>query len=155
MILSVKDQSQPGAKLIFNHASGSAKWRVRVTQFSCDDLDLLAPAGCVTYETESSGNIMSYNSGGGSPELINDQKFSHCIRNQDGFCDVALTSNTFDMGTGDNLSFGNNLQSGTTFGDSGSLTWNFTGPYVATAFSDSDNTAMNAGYDISYLLLPC
>ena len=74
---------------------------------------------------------------------------------QDGYCDVALTSNTFDMGTGDNLSFGNNLQSGTTFGDSGSLTWNFTGPYVATACSDSDNTAMNAGYDISYLLLPC
>ena len=41
---------------------------------------------------------------------------------QDGFCDVALTSNTFDMGTGDNLSFGNNVQSGTTFGDAGSLT---------------------------------
>jgi len=155
MILTVKDQSQPGAKLIFNHASGSAKWRVRVTQFSCDDLDLLAPAGCVTYETGPSGNIMSFNSGGGSPELINDQKFSHCIKNQDGFCDVALTSNTFDMGTGDNLSFGNNLQSGSTFGDAGSLTWNFTGPYVATACSDSDNAAMNAGYDISYLLLPC
>merc|ERR1719264_1474831 len=155
MILSVKDQSQPGAKLIFNHASGSAKWRARVTQFSCDDLDLLAPAGCVTYETEPSGNIMSFNSGGGSPELINDQKFSHCIKNQDGYCDVALTSNTFDMGTGDNLSFGNNVQSGTTFGAAGSLPWNFTGPYIATACSDSDNAAMNAGYDISYLLLPC
>ena len=31
VILAVKDQSQPGAKLIFNHASGSAKWRVRVS----------------------------------------------------------------------------------------------------------------------------
>jgi len=154
MILTVKDQSQPGAKLIFNHASGSAKWRVRVTQFSCDDLDLLAPAGCVTYNTEPSGNIMSYNSGT-SGELINDQKFSHCIKNQDGYCDVALTSNTFDLGSGDNLSFGNNVQSGSTFGTSGSLTWNFTGPYVATACSDSDNADMNAGYDISYLLLPC
>ena len=41
---------------------------------------------------------------------------------QDGYCDVALTSNTFDMGTGDNLSFGNNVQSGTTFGAAGSLT---------------------------------
>merc|ERR1712217_589599 len=92
--------SQPGAKLIFNHASGSAKWRVRVTQFSCDDLDLLAPAGCVTYNTEPSGNIMSYNSGT-SGQLINDQKFSHCIKNQDGYCDVALTSNTFDLGNGD------------------------------------------------------
>merc|ERR1712088_85640 len=96
---------------------------VRVTQFSCDDLDLLAPAGCVTYNTEPSGNIMSYNSGT-SGELINDQKFSHCIKNQDGYCDVALTSN-------------------------------FTGPYVATACSDSDNADMNMGYDISYLLLPC
>jgi hypothetical protein len=110
-----------GTKLIFNHASGSAKWRVRVTQFSCDDLDLLAPAGCVTYNTEPSGNIMSYNSGT-SGELINDQKFSLCIKNQDGYCDVALTSNTFDLGSGDNLSFGNNVQSGSTFGTSGSLT---------------------------------
>ena len=33
VILTVKDQSQPGAKLIFNHASGSAKWRVRVSIF--------------------------------------------------------------------------------------------------------------------------
>ena len=41
---------------------------------------------------------------------------------QDGYCDVALTSNTFDLGSGDNLSFGNNVQSGSTFGTSGSLT---------------------------------
>ena len=87
---------------------------------------------------------------------------------------MALTSNTWDMGTDDNLSFGNNVQSGTTFGDAGSLTCekflyivikknhvlslvsgNFTGPYIATACSDAENAAMNAGYDISYLLLPC
>ena len=35
---------------------------------------------------------------------------------------MALTSNTFDLGSGDNLSFGNNVQSGSTFGTSGSLT---------------------------------
>jgi len=155
MILTVKDQAQPGAKLVFNHESGTAKWRVRVVQYSCEDTVLLAPAGCVTYEKEPSGNLQSYNVNGGNGELINNQKFSHCIQNQDGYCDVALTSSTFDLGTDDNLSFGNNIQTGQTFGDSGSLPWNFTGPYVATTCANGDNAAMNAGYDISYLLLPC
>ena len=44
---------------------------------------------------------------------------------QDGYCDVALTSSTFDLGTDDNLSFGNNVQTGQTFGDSGSLPCKF------------------------------
>merc|ERR550525_1065037 len=28
--------------------------------------------------------------------MINNQKFSHCIKYQDGYCDVSFTSSTFD-----------------------------------------------------------
>jgi len=160
MVVSVKDATE-GAKLIFNIVSGTsmAKWRVKVIQLSCADNDLLAPAGCLTYGTAESGTIQSFNYNGGNGEQINNQKFSHCIKYQDGFCDVALTSTTFDLGAsgdaGDSLVFGNSVQSGNMFGSSGSLIWNFTGPYLVQHCSDDMNTDMNAGYSISYLLLPC
>ena len=32
---------------------------------------------------------------------------------------------------------------------------NFTGPYCALVESDDMNTAMNGGYSINYLMLPC
>jgi len=156
MVVSVKDATA-GAKMIFNivSAASMAKWRVKVIQLSCADSDLLAPPGCLTYDMAESGNIQSYNYNGGNGELINNQKFSHCIKYQDGFCDVALTSTTFDLGSGDSLTFGSNVQTGNMFGSSGSLNWNFTGPYVAPVCSDDMNTAMNMGYSINYLLLPC
>jgi len=156
MVVNVKDATA-GAKMIFNivSAASMAKWRVKVIQLSCADSNLLAPPGCLTYDMAESGNIQSYNYNGGNGELINNQKFSHCIKYQDGFCDVALTSTTFDLGSGDSLTFGSNVQTGNMFGSSGSLNWNFTGPYVAPVCSDDTNTAMNMGYSISYLLLPC
>jgi hypothetical protein len=154
MVVDVRDQT-PGGKIAFNVISSGAKWRVKVIQYSCSDPHLLAPAGCVTYDTMSSGNLQTYNVQGGSGELINNQKYSHCIKHQAGFCDIALTSNTFDLGTGDSITFGDNKQTGNTFGSGGSLSWNFTGPYTSTFCSDADNAAMNIGYDIGYLLLPC
>jgi len=160
MVVNVKGQTG-GSKIVFNivSAASMAKWRVKVVQLSCSDPDLLAPPGCLTYNTAESGTIQSYNYQGGNGELINNQKFSHCIKYMEGFCDVALTSMTFDMGTsgdaGDSLTFGGNVQTGNMFGSAGSLNWNFTGPYVIPVCSDDMNTAMNMGYSISYLLLPC
>jgi len=160
MVVNVKDATE-GAKIIFNivSAASMAKWRVKVIQLSCADSELLAPAGCLTYDMAESGTIQSFNYNGGNGEMINNQKFSHCIKYQDGFCDVALTSMNFDVGTaadtGDSLTFGSNVQTGNMFGSSGSLNWNFTGPYVAPVCSDDMNTAMNIGYSIGYLLLPC
>jgi len=156
MVLDVKDQN-PGAKITFNIGSANAntKWRVKVIQLSCSDPDLLAPAGCLTYDTGASGNLQTFNVASGSGELVNDQKFSHCIKHQDGFCDVQLTANVFELGNGDSITFGSNTQTGSSFGTGGSLQWNFTGPYIATFCSDADNAQMVMGYDIGYLLLPC
>ena len=87
----------------------------------CDDTSILAPEGCLTYDMGDSGDIMSYNYDSGSGALINNQMFCHCIKKTDNYCDIALSSNGFDLGTDDSLTFGNNKQTGTTFGSSGML----------------------------------
>jgi len=157
MYVNVKDVGD-GSKIVFNIVSPASmpRWRIKVDQISCAETEKIAPPGCLTYDTTESGTIMSYNYQGGMGELINNQKFSHCIMHQDGFCDVALTAMNFDMGAPeDSLTFGGNVQTGNMFGSGGSLNWNFTGPYVATVCSDDMNNNMNMGYSISYLLLPC
>jgi len=156
MYVSVKDVTDP-AKMVFNIASaaGMARWRIKVDQIPCTETENLAPSGCLTYAMGESGVLQSYNYAGGNGELINNQMFSHCIEEQDGFCDVALTSTNFDLGPGDSITFSALSQVGNMFGSMGSLIWNYTGPYVATTVSNDMNTAMNAGYEINYMLLPC
>jgi len=145
MVVSVVDATA-GAKIVFNvgSLSSSPRWRVRVVQLSCADTALLAPPGCLTYDMSEAGELQSYNYDNSMGQLINNQKFSHCIKSQDGFCDVALTATGFDMdSTGDWLSFSGMQQTGSgvsNFGTSGSLAWNFTGPYIATTCSDDMNT---------------
>lgn len=146
------------SKITFNIVSSSAKWKIKVVQLACTD-ENLAPAGCVTYNTEGSGQITSYNH---EFELINDQMFSHCIKPQDGFCDVQLdcSSGSYNLGgtsgnCADYVSFGGVQTCGTTLGTNCMLAWNFTGPYVIPTVSDSDNSGMVEGYNIAYTLLPC
>jgi len=154
MYVTVKD-SDP-TKIAFDIASmaSMARWKIKVTQIMCDDMDM-APAGCVTYDMADSGDIMSYNYDGGSGALINNQKFCHCVKYTDGMCDISLSASGFDLGADDSLTFGNNIQTGATFGSSGMLNWNFTGPYCALAESGSDGSTSNMGYSIGFLKLPC
>jgi len=155
MYLTVKN-SDP-AKVAFNVASmaSMARWKIRVTQILCSDKDALAPAGCVTYDMADSGDITSYNYDNGNGALINNQKFCHCIKYTDNMCDISLSSSGFDLGADDSLTFGNNIQTGSAFGSSGMLNWNFTGPYCALAESGMDGSTSNGGYSIGFLKLPC
>jgi len=143
----------------FNHVSGTAKWRIKITQIQCTDTENLADPGCLTWNTGTSGTLMSFNNMGGAGELINNQKYSHCIKYQEGFCDVSLVASDFMMGTAagaaDSITFGTLSNSGSTFGTSGMLNWNYTGPYVVPVCSDDANVEMDTGYNIQYLLLPC
>lgn len=149
------------SKITFNIVSSSARWKIKVVQIACTSEDL-APAGCVTYATTGSGVIESFNSGA-TGELINNQMFSHCIKPQDGFCDVSLDCNSpgsFNLGgvngaCTDFISIGGQAACGGTLGTGCLQTWNFTGPYVMPTVSDSDNAAMVEGYSIGYTLLPC
>lgn len=142
-------------KLTFNIVSNSAKWRIKITQIACSDTAKLADPGCLTWNTGPSGTFTSFNNQAGNGELINNYCHSHCIKYQEGFCDVSLTSSNFMLGADDSLTFGGRPTTGSTFGTGGSLTWNFTGPYVVPFCSGADNAAMDSGYSINYLLLPC
>jgi len=152
--VTVKATTVP-PKISFNIASDAAKWRIKVTQIACKDEDKLAPPGCLTYATEEVGEIMSFNNQGGMGELLNNAKFAHCIKYREGFCDISFSASDFMLGADDSIAFGTNLQTGATFGDANQLRYNFTGPYVFPTCSGADNMAMDTGYKISYLLLPC
>jgi len=154
--LSVKDVDS--FQLAIKLASmGIQKWTIKISQFASYQTDLLAPRGCLQYFREDMGTISSFNSAGGSPEFLNDHMYSICIAGNDAYCDVALSAHTFDL-TGsagacsDSITFGSNVACGSSLSFS---TWNFTGPYVMSVMSDSDNSAMVTGFDIGFVLLPC
>jgi len=142
-------------KMVINIVQMDSHWRIRIDQIPCTETENLAPRGCLTYEMGEQGTLSSFNNNGGNGELINDQRFCHCIQDIDGFCDVSLTSSNFDLGAGDSITFVSNTQTGMNFGAAGMLTWNYTGPYVACSISNDMNTNMNMGYSIDYMLLPC
>jgi len=151
--LSVKDTTAD-PKITFNIVSGSAKWRIKITQIPCND-PKNPPMGCLTYNMMTSGTIKSFNNMGGAGESLNDHCYCHCIMPQPGFCDISLSATDFDMGAGtdaDNIAFGAQSFSGSALA---STNWNYTGCYNVPVCFGGANVAMNSGYEISYLMLPC
>ena len=122
--MTVKAQDGP-SKIVFNIDSmaSMSRYKIKVEQIKCTDTDMLAPPGCLTYDTGLSGTLTSYNYDAGQGEMINNQKFSHCIMYQDGYCDVSFTSGSFDIGANndaaDSITIGSSVQTGNTFGTSG------------------------------------
>jgi len=154
--LSVKTSS--AVQLTIKLASvGSQKFKILLRQYDSTQTENLAPRGCLQYHRDLAGTIASFNSAGGSPELLNDHMYSICIAQNDAYCDIALTASSFDL-TGssgscsDSIAFGFNVACGSSLSFS---TWNYTGSYHIPVMSDSDNSAMVTGFDISFLLLPC
>lgn len=139
---------------------GSQRWAILVRQFVTSQTDYLAPRGCLQYFRSTAGTLKTFNSNGGNGELLNDHMYSACIAQTDMYCDVSLNSALFDL-TGasgscsDKITLGCQVLCGDTFGSAGTLTWNYTGPYVIPMTSDSDNSAMVTGYEIMWTLLPC
>ena len=122
--MTVKAQDGP-SKVVFNIASmaSMSRYKIKVEQIACTDTAMLAPPGCLTYDMGLSGTITSYNYDAGQGEMINNQKFSHCIMYQDGYCDVSFTSGSFDIGANndaaDSITIGSSVQTGNAFGTSG------------------------------------
>lgn len=161
MYLSVKDLGENALSIkIKLGEAGSQKWAILVRQYVTSQTDYLAPRGCLQYFRSTAGTLMSFNSNGGNGELLVDHMYSACIAQTDMYCDVSLTSTSFDL-TGssgscsDKITLGCEVLCGSTFGTAGTLTWNYTGPYVIPMMSDSDNSAMVSGYEIMWTLLPC
>ena len=106
---------------IANNASSESRYRIKVTQIPCGDPALLAPPGCLTYNTDLAGTISSFNYADGAGEMINNQAFSHCIKYQEGYCDVSLKASEFDLGESDFLLIGSTFLTGNNFGIDGTL----------------------------------
>ena len=110
---------------IAKNASSVSRYRIRVTQLACEDTALLAPPGCLTYSTDLAGTISSFNYADGTGEMINNQNFYHCIKYQEGYCDVSLIASEFDVGevhdTGDSLLIGSTFLTGNNFANDGTL----------------------------------
>merc|ERR1712038_1927648 len=148
-------------KIMINLASmGSRKWQIQIRQFDSTQTEYLAPRGCLQYFRNDVGQLKSFNSQGGNGELLNNHMYSMCIAQNDAYCDVALSSSSFMLGGSsgmceDSVVFGTNQLCGSTFGTSGQLNWNYTGSYNVPFMSDATNTAMDTGFSVGFVLLPC
>jgi len=153
------NQTTAKPMFMFTTTSSDARWKIKITQLQCTDTANLADAGCLFWETATAGTLMSFNNMNGAGEHLNNMMYSHCIKYQPGFCDVSLVASDFMLGTAtgatDSITFGTLSSSGSSFGTSNTLNWNFTGPYVVPVVTDGTNVEMDSGYSISYLLLPC
>jgi len=159
LYVSIKDSEEVTVTLGLASIA-SQKFQILVRQFDSSQTDYLAPRGCLQYYKEDAGTISTFNNNGGDGELLNNHMYSTCIAQNDAYCDISLIANNFEL-TGssgscsDTVIFGLNQQCGSTFGVDGALLWNYTGSYMIPFMSDSDNTAMVGGYEISFILLPC
>lgn len=157
--VSVKDVDS--VKLTITLTSvNDQKWNILVRQFDSSQTDYLAPRGCLQYYRQDIGTLETFNYNSGNGELLNDLMYTMCIAQNDAYCDIALTSTSFMLGgssgaCSDSVVFGTNQLCGSTFGTSNQLTWNYTGSYMVPFMSDSDNAAMDGGFSIGYVLLPC
>jgi len=153
--LSVKDSNLVTITITLTSIA-QQKWRVLLRQYDSSQTDILAPRGCLQYYREISGTLQSFNYNSGNGELLNDHMYSMCIAQNDLYCDVGITG-SLDLGgtsgtCSDSLALGFNVLCGSTL----SVTqWNYTGSYMVPFMSDSDNSAMNVGFSIDWILLPC
>jgi len=142
-------------------ALGTQRWNILLRAYGEGDTNLLAPRGCLQYHRDTSGSLDSFNYiTSGNSELLTDHAYTICIRQDDKYCDVALTSSTFQLsGTSgsckdadDKLVVGTSTYCGATFG---SVLWKYMGNYVIGVSTAATNAALNDGFSISYMLLPC
>ncbi|XP_059089973.1 uncharacterized protein LOC131885813 [Tigriopus californicus] len=68
-------------------ALGDRRYKIKVTYVDCQSR-LRAPSGCAQFFTGVSGTITSYNFQGG--EFLRNQDYTHCIRQEEGFCQFQL-----------------------------------------------------------------
>jgi len=163
--LSIKDVALNGnlTLTIKLNAAGTQKWNILVRYYESSQTAYLAPRGCLQFYRNASDTISTFNYNNGAGELLTDHMYSICIDQYDAMCDVQMTSSGFMLGgtsgscaaTDDKLVLGTNTFCGSTFGTSGSFTWPYSGSYKISVMSATTNAAMNDGFKITYMLLPC
>ncbi|RWS11686.1 uncharacterized protein B4U79_17505 [Dinothrombium tinctorium] len=66
-------------------------WRIKISQFSCKDVDLLAPQGCLQYHTTPRGTITSFNYEG--DHYLQNIDYSICIYRPKDMCFLSFQRN--------------------------------------------------------------
>lgn len=78
--------------------STNNQWKIKVTQYSCNDPYVAAQEGCFQYHTGVTGVIQSYNFAGAAQ--IQGQNYKNCIRQEEGYCCIQYTVNTYAVSSG-------------------------------------------------------
>jgi len=146
----------------FGNVDYMRRYRIRVIQYT--DESQCPPRNCLQYFTETMGTVNSYNkvesgttiNGEVSSQGLNDQNYAVCFKDHDGLCDVALTSDDFDWGTGscadDYIGFIGSKVCGSTFADT---QLNRTALLSFQVVSDGDNSNNDAGFKIDFMQKAC
>ena len=79
-------------------SQSTQKWNILVRQYESTQTEYLAPRGCLQYYRQDRGTLETFNHNGGNGELLNNQRYTMCIEQNNAFCDVALSSNSFMLG---------------------------------------------------------
>jgi len=74
------------------------QWKIKVTQYSCNDPGVASQQGCFQYHEGITGTLQSYNFAGGN-QLVG-QNYKHCIRQEEGYCCIQYSVISYDMGGG-------------------------------------------------------
>jgi len=69
------------------------QWKIKVTQYSCNDDYVACQTSCFQYHTGVTGTIQSYNLAGAAQ--LQGQNYKHCIRREEGYCCIQYTVITY------------------------------------------------------------
>ena len=85
----------------------SRSWKIVVYHYMCNDANL-PPEGCLQYFTGTTRNVQSFNfkteannnnpgASDGYSLHLSSNRYSICIRREEGYCSIAWTGNTFSL----------------------------------------------------------
>jgi len=74
------------------------QWKIKVTQYSCNDPTVASQQGCFQYHTGITGTIQSYNFAGA--QQLAAQNYKNCIKQEAGYCCIQYTVISYHMGGG-------------------------------------------------------
>jgi len=97
--LDMSCTSTDEATLSFTLGSATTnQWKIKVTQYSCNDPTVASQQGCFQYHTGITGTLQSYNFAGGQ-QLVG-QQYKNCIRQEEGYCCIQYTPVVYKLGAG-------------------------------------------------------
>ena len=72
------------------------QYKIKVTQYSCNDVDVATSAGCLQYFTGVTGTIDSYNLA--NTVQLATLDYQNCIRQEEGYCCIEYTVISYKLG---------------------------------------------------------